>query len=724
MSAFIIFAPLFDLFMKRLAAILSVLLIALALKPADAQTRKYNYRPLYGYVKDTCTNEPLQGIVVFSFETVELAAKAKETLDRTKDPVAFNSRCLILETLTDEDGRYLIPAVDEGALVFCNTTDGSVVLEEVRSRVSVSIGKKEEVRRRYELPDFAVSDSSLLDYRPKDRKFEVNFKYYLALGGSRKDSRLAVERRVVDVETGELLSSSMPLVRDGKGYHKRMRKTRVKGTLQDTLYTIAHDSAVLSDTTTRVWIRDSVDIKPWKDRCFRIGYFITLDNSAEVMNLDTMYMMTNRVSRPLKHLQYVMEPYVFEYEPDENARAAKEKVVLRGEYDGTVPQVLREDPAYVLTGVNVKAKVAPERTYAECMAAADTMITKAVDEISAAFADKLNDDVRLTMTSEIVRWSTVADVLEKEGHVAAAGRIREVVAAASGDMDAQTAEIAGLEDYADVVAPCLRTLSKVEYRYNFNVDRLFSMDEYAGRLAEAEDGAELEALCMKAMEEAQIQTGRPWDYAANMLAGRYLRRNHADTSLLAPFIDASLGKCDIEPDGRVVIRPVARNRREIVANQVMMYMLAGRFDRARDLAAILPPEYGSLTEIARCKAGEIPTDEAAIDMLASSSPRNKVVMEMYMGTVSDLTLDTLEDMPEDDAMTWYLKAGALSVIYDNSVSKLKSEKLEGHGEPVYETVKRCLRKCFDLDESLVGVAVLDADINEFALKEVLGVYVL
>lgn len=709
--------------MKRLFTILSILLFTFASGTSYAQTKKYEYRPLYGYVRDTSTNVPIQGVIVFSFETVEMAVKAKETLVKSKDPIAFNRQCRILETLTDKDGRYLIPAVDEGALVFYNRTDDNVTLEEIRSRMSVSIGKMEvvkEERKKYDIPDYAVNDS-LLNYKHKDRKFEVNFKYYLTTPGSRKDSRFSVERRVVDVETGEVLSSETPVVRDGKGYHRRMRKARAK----DRLYGIAHESAVLSDTTARMWIRDSVDIRPWKDRCFRIGYFITLENSSQVMHLDTMYMMTNRVSRPLKYLQYVLEPYKCGYEAEDYGRALRKRVVVRGEYDGRVPQVLKEDTAYVLTGVNVKAKVAPEYTYAECMAAADTMISDVVDEIGVAFAGKLDDDVRMTMTSEIVRWSVVADALEDEGYAVAAARIREAVAG-NGDMDAQTAEISGFEDYAAVIAPCLRSLRKVEYRYDFNVERLFSREEYLERFTAApgEDGDVLEALCIRALEESEIQTGRPWDYAACLLAGQYIRRNHADTSLLAPFIDRSLGRCDIEPDGRVVIRPVARNRSEIVADQVIMYMLAGCFGKARELAGILPAEYGGLVEVARCKAGKIPVDDDVIDMIAGSSARNKVVMEMYTGAVSDLTLDTIDGMPEDDAMTWYLKARALSKIYDNSVSKLRSVRLDGHGESAYETVKACLRRCFDLDDSLVGAAALDADINEFALKEVLGVYVL
>ena len=80
-------------------------------------------------------------------------------------------------------------------------------------------------------------------------------------------------------------------------------------------------------------------------------------------------------------------------------------------------------------------------------------------------------------------------------------------------------------------------------------------------------------------------------------------------------------------------------------------------------------------------------------------------------------------MPEDDAMRWYLKARTLCQLCENSVGMMKS-RADAHGTLIYDVVKNSLKKCFELDQELVRTAVLDSGINEFALKEVLGVYVL
>jgi hypothetical protein len=41
-----------------------------------------------------------------------------------------------------------------------------------------------------------------------------------------------------------------------------------------------------------------------------------------------------------------------------------------------------------------------------------------------------------------------------------------------------------------------------------------------------------------------------------------------------------------------------------------------------------------------------------------------------------------------------------------------------------EYVVECLGKCFEIDEGMMSVAKFDSGINEYALKEVLGVFVL
>ena len=64
------------------------------------------------------------------------------------------------------------------------------------------------------------------------------------------------------------------------------------------------------------------------------------------------------------------------------------------------------------------------------------------------------------------------------------------------------------------------------------------------------------------------------------------------------------------------------------------------------------------------------------------------------------------------------------MMYQNESWEMQNATLEGSGENVYSHVLDCLRRCFELDPSMIPTARFDSEINEFALKEVLGVFVL
>lgn len=695
---------------------------------AQNQTVDRMYRPVVGYVVDTCTTMPVQDVVVYSFDTLEEAVKGKELLSQTWNTKTFNRKGDILETATDASGRYLIPALSEGALMFVFRDRKEIVIEQVRRRSSVSLGKKEE-ERKIEIKELEFDLTSLDGYSAgrsaSGLKLNLDFNYYLPYSGSsRSDSRLTVERRIVDLETGEILSSSMPIVRDGKTYHRRMKKMRSKGQAADTLYHVAERFLPLSDTTFNVRIKDDLNTERWKDHCFKVGYFIDLDDAGKVRHLDTLYMMTNRVGRPLKFLQYVFEPYSFRpEEADEpTGRAVRRKLTLRGEYAGDIPLVL-QDSIYELKVLHIKATVPPLKMYSENMMLADSLVHKAMDEHRTFFAGRLDQEVRVTRTSEVVRWSAVADMLAASDPDVA-GRIRRAVKRHQDDVDAQTADVLKIDGYDEVIAPLLAGLQKVEYRYDFLTARRFSQKEYLERFSAAEDEEALEWHLRRAIEESQILEGRPWDYPANELASLYLRKEKADTSVLSAFADRSLQVCDIESDDPVTGRHLIRNRQEIVANQAMMHILAQEYALADSLTAMLPPEYRYLSDVAGCRDGRKPADAAAVARLAASSLQNKAVMDMYTETVGDATAEALAAMPDDRAVTWYLRARHLCIVNENDVPRMQSKMIDGQDVTVYKTVVSHLKECFARDESLVDDAVLDSDISEVALKEVLGVYIL
>lgn len=674
--------------MKHLRLAAYILIFSFLSLPASAQRRgtvsfESIYRPVYGYVVDTSTNMPMKDVAVYAFDSMEDALKGKDALEQSRNPLKIRLKGDAVETLTDATGRYMLPARNTGVLMFHIRSKGVVVVEEIAGRSSVSIGKKDEEKeyvRHYDLSGFkgyTPKKWSLQD--PEGIDLDFDFKcYFHLLGKDAADSRIKVERRLVDLDSGELLCSEVPLVRDGKGYHKNAKRQIARGMLHDTLYAVAERFPRLSDTTSSVRVRDAFNTGPWRLNCFRLGYFVLQEKGGQTRPLDTLYMMTNRVSRPLKYLRYEFDPYCFVQERDAGqpgkALPVKRRLVLREEYrGGGVPEILK-DSSYLLDELHLKAVVSPARSYAENIARADSMVNGVMAELRKGFGDKLNENVRITKISEVSKDSLWRD--------------------------------------------------RVEYRYILRTDRVFSRNEYLDRFAGAEDSVSLEGLCMRALEESDILEGQPWDYAANLLASLYIARGHADTSLLLPFIDTAYAGCDIRYVDPVLDRPAVRNRNEIVADQVLMLMMSGRYADALKLSEMLPKEYSFLREAANCRAGGRPSGPEAVKAVRESFLRNDVLMDMYEEVTDAGTLDKIRRMEGDDAMALYLTARYYSIMNENKTARMKDTFPEDIGCSVYDEVKRCLKECFGMEPSFRSMAVVDSGINEDALKDVLGVLVL
>lgn len=656
--------------MNRLIYIMTAFFLSAGI--VSAQKRGFEpdklYRPVYGYVVDTCTNQPVSDVLVYGFDSMEDALAGRKSLEMGRSPLKTRLKGDVVEVRTDASGRYMLPARSCGVVLFWFRDSRRAVMEEVHGRSSVSLGRKEK--------EWSVADLDLDKYVPvredprKGRRLvpvgvdlNMDFKCYIPyLGEDAASSRIWVERRITDMETGEVLDVHVPVVRDGKDYHRRNRRLTDKGMICDTLLKDASREESLSEKTSEIRVADVFSTEPWKDRCFRLGYFVMQDKAGEIRHIDTLYMFTNRVSNPLRYVEYRYEPYSLpepQTEPVPQHRSVKRRVVLEGVYEGSLPEVL-QDSSYSLEELHLKAEVASYAAYQENIARADSLVTVAMTEFRDIFAAKIHDGVRMTMTSS---------------------------------------------------APSQRTSDKVTYRLVFRTARRFSQKEYLDAFAKAD---ELEPVCVRALEESEILEGKPWDYAADMLASALIREGRPDTELLAPFIDAKLEGCDI----------AGVNRKEIVANQVMMLMMAGEDSRAAALAAILPDDYAVLKVLAGCKAGIEPATYGDVEALAMSSPRNMVVADMFTGLLDVRTADALKLLPENEAMTWFLRARYLCLMHDNDLAGMRATTLEGHDMAVYDAVCHCLEKCFDIDPAFKTKASHDAAVEETALKEVLGVLVL
>lgn len=678
--------------MKRLLSFIFIFLLSLPAITVDAQkktklTFETIYRPVYGYLVDSLTNTPYQNVSVYAFDSIDDARLGEDALMKSRNPMKIRLKGDVVETRTDESGRYMVPARSTGALIFHLKEKQEIIVVEIAGRSEISRGRRVE----RQVPEYDISDLLGKDYRrgpgkvrrrgPEGVILDMDFKAYIPQPGDKgKVSRVWVERRVTDMETGEVLSSTVPVVRDGKTFHKQRRKMIAKYMVRDSLYHIAENCPVLSDSTSSIRVVDHMDTEPWKERPFRLAYHVTIENADGIRPLDTLYMMTNRVNSPLKYLEYEFAPYGWEpEETTEQRRAVTRRLVLEGEYDGQVPEVLK-DSFYVLRELHVKAAVAQDRPYDQCISLADSMVAEVMNGLRIAFAGKINDQVRITKTSQ--------------------------------------------------VSPDSSYRNNVTYRYIFSTGRQFSRNDYMLQIRRAKDEARIERLCRQAIEERQILEGTSWDYAANVLAALYMRQGCPDASILLPFIDTEMGECDVKAEDPVTFEETVMNRSEIVANQVLMLMRLRKFDEAASLTGILPDQYDCLREVALCKAGKKPADDASGSLLRKSSARNAVLMDMLTEKVSESTLKALDSMSQDEAMTWFLRARAYCMMHDNESWEMQAAPFEGlgnaagSGQTVYGHVLDCLRKCFELDQTMIPAAKFDSEINEFALKEVLGVFVL
>ena len=211
------------------------------------------YRPIYGYVIDTCTNKPVTRVQVYGFESMEDAMRGKKAVEEKRNPLKISLKGDMVVAEVDATGRYMIPAMGKGVLLFHFKDSGRMLFEEVRGRTEVSLGRKVEEK------DFHI-DLSAYDAEVRRRErarkpagimgdLDFNARFP-ALGKAASGCRIYVERHIHDLETDKVLDVRVPVVRDGKAYHRKFR---------DSLSALAGNLPYLNDTTHIIRVRDNVD---------------------------------------------------------------------------------------------------------------------------------------------------------------------------------------------------------------------------------------------------------------------------------------------------------------------------------------------------------------------------------------------------------------------------------------------------------------------------------
>ena len=125
------------------------------------------------------------------------------------------------------------------------------------------------------------------------------------------------------------------------------------------------------------------------------------------------------------------------------------------------------------------------------------------------------------------------------------------------------------------------------------------------------------------------------------------------------------------------------NHPEVIANQAQMFMLAGNYKRAVQLTDKVKSKYPLLDAVCKLLGRyklDVADREALYKLIEDSSPRNKVVMRLYQKQYDSTTVASLLALPQDEALTDYLKCQRLCCQYDG-VKRMSSFVFDREEDP-------------------------------------------
>jgi hypothetical protein len=302
----------------------------------------------------------------------------------------------------------------------------------------------------------------------------------------------------------------------------------------------------------------------------------------------------------------------------------------------------------------------------------------------------------------------------------------------------------------EYIAEVSRFLTPEEILARYNSDPDFAtgvkdltLNEYWHLFQLVKDKDELENLYKLALDASLKAEREYWALPANLLAVNKLERKELDTLLLKPFINEQRTLNYSEMDMQTGVRRTV-NADAIIVNQIMMFMLAKNYVRAEEMSSIIASKHPMLRAVVRCIGGYMdfanPEDRQLMEKISQSSPRNKVIMNLYAERFDSTTVNALNSLPADDALTFYLKAQRLCLQYSNQALLMRSADFNREEDPdfkhpdevefsmdepipysVYEVAYIYLKRCFEKDPKFILTAKADADINEDLLNDVLGI---
>lgn len=739
---------------------LTILLLALQFfaLPLGAQEMKR----VTGHIVDKTTGKPIDlkqvSVSVYGFNTVAQAEDVKKQMDGDENTFVAPDA----QAFPDDNGYYEITIPETGALIF-KADMKPAVLEKVNYRLEINV--KIEMGNYIRTSTItAVRDQvGVLDPQGDIEGNWLKARSTIALpeNSGKTNARMIVQPILIDGVTKDTLRYLKPTVMDGQEYRvtqlRRMNYNADNDPLSrwlspDTLTSAAQivnwaDTIYLENPSKNYQVKGIIQLEDYNLPYFKKEYFLA----------------SSRLRRPLRFLEYSMEPYMLDPE-QYRERAKREKRNTAGNMSlnfmvgkaqlaaddeegrrqiDSVKSVLLDiihGEGSQLKEFHITGTASPDGPYAGNMNLAKKRMEYALNQIVSVLPKNVRDRVYMTTTATVAPWTAVAELLEADSLMVEAKAIRDIVSNNPGTPDRQWGKIRALPYYRSLIVNYLPRLRSVRYQYGYEIFRELTPEEILERYRNDEDyrsgrkkfalyeywhlfqlvkePEELEKLYKRAYDESIEANGRPWILAANSLAASYIARGVADTTILRNFIDLQTPVVNyhlmrMNGNGYEIVNPEA-----VVANQMIMYVMINNFRKAGQLTNILPDNDRNrlVRAYALClggyyKGGNTPEQRRrareVFETVSESSPLNKVVLCLAMNTKTydSLAEEAMSALPGDSALTDYLWA----VIYGRKGARTQ-DFMDDMASEDY------LVACFHKDPSYIDIAAGDGDIVETIMK--------
>ena len=739
---------------------LTILILALQLfaLPLGAQEMKR----VTGHIVDKTTGKPIDlkqvSVSVYGFNTGAQAEDVKKQMDGDENTFVAPDA----QAFPDDNGYYEITIPETGALIF-KADMKPAVLEKVNYRLEINV--KIEMGNYIRTSTItAVRDQvGVLDPQGDIEGNWLKARSTIALpeNSGKTNARMIVQPILIDGVTKDTLRYLKPTVMDGQEYRvtqlRRMNYNADNDPLNrwlspDTLTSAAQivnwaDTIYLENPSKNYQVKGIIQLEDYNLPYFKKEYFLA----------------SSRLRRPLRFLEYSMEPYMLDPE-QYRERAKREKRNTAGNMSlnfmvgkaqlaaddeegrrqiDSVKSVLLDiihGEGSQLKEFHITGTASPDGPYAGNMNLAKKRMEYALNQIVSVLPKNVRDRVYMTTTATVAPWTAVAELLEADSLMVEAKAIRDIVSNNPGTPDRQWGKIRALPYYRSLIVNYLPRLRSVRYQYGYEIFRELTPEEILERYRNDEDyrsgrkkfalyeywhlfqlvkePEELEKLYKRAYDESIEANGRPWILAANSLAASYIARGVADTTILRDFIDLQTPVVNyhlmrMNGNGYEIVNPEA-----VVANQMIMYVMTNNFRKAGQLTNILPDNDRNrlVRAYALClggyyKGGNTPEQRRrareVFETVSESSPLNKVVLCLAMNTKTydSLAEEAMSALPGDSALTDYLWA----VIYGRKGARTQ-DFMDDMASEDY------LVACFHKDPSYIDIAAGDGDIVETIMK--------